>query len=324
MMRAAVRLSTLFLVAALPNLARATPDLPLPTGAQQTAETNLDNADFALPVGPWEQGKTPTVTLTGTVHSAAWRVPANGPQTTDLMQSLRASLLAQGYQPIFACATDACGGFDFRFGLDLMSEPEMHVDLSDFRFLSATKGRGDKAEYLALTVSRAGETAFVQLTSIGGGSRAPVSAAALPQPAAPLPPQPPAPPSGAATNGLETALAESGHVTLSDLTFGSGSAELSAGQFASLSALSAYLAAHPQAQVLIVGHTDISGALAANLALSQQRAQSVVTRLIADYGVAPGQLAAAGAGPLSPVTSNGTAEGRQKNRRVEAVLASTR
>lgn len=76
--------------------------------------------------------------------------------------------------------------------------------------------------------------------------------------------------------------------------------------------------------MLIVGHTDVSGGLAANIILSRERARAVADRLITTYGVDPGRITAEGAGPLAPLTSNLTPEGREKNRRVEAVLASTR
>jgi len=72
-----------------------------------------------------------------------------------------------------------------------------------------------------------------------------------------------------------------------------------------------------------VGHTDNSGSLAANVALSKDRAAAVRKRLIEKLGVPAEQLTAEGAGWLSPRTSNLTPEGREKNRRVEAVLAST-
>lgn len=69
----------------------------------------------------------------------------------------------------------------------------------------------------------------------------------------------------------------------------------------------------------IVGHSDTSGDPAANLALSQRRADAVRRALIAK-GVAGDQLTATGIGALSPRYSNATAEGRARNRRVEAVV----
>lgn len=77
--------------------------------------------------------------------------------------------------------------------------------------------------------------------------------------------------------------------------------------------------ANPDLRVYIVGHTDNQGALDYNLGLSQRRAEAVVRELAGTYGVPAARMRARGLGPLAPVTSNGTEEGRAKNRRVELV-----
>lgn len=67
---------------------------------------------------------------------------------------------------------------------------------------------------------------------------------------------------------------------------------------------------------LIEGHTDVKGNLAANIVLSEQRAQSVRSSLIKS-GVNPKQLSITAYGPAKPIADNTTIEGRQKNRRVD-------
>ena len=69
----------------------------------------------------------------------------------------------------------------------------------------------------------------------------------------------------------------------------------------------------------VVGHTDNVGDLASNMKLSQARAEAVVQALVTKYGVDAKRLKPAGVGPLSPAASNGTDEGKAKNRRVELV-----
>ncbi len=69
----------------------------------------------------------------------------------------------------------------------------------------------------------------------------------------------------------------------------------------------------------MVGHTDISGDLAHNRELSEQRAQAVVTAMVGSYGVARERLAGYGVGPLAPAATNATEAGRALNRRVEVV-----
>jgi outer membrane protein OmpA-like peptidoglycan-associated protein len=64
------------------------------------------------------------------------------------------------------------------------------------------------------------------------------------------------------------------------------------------------------------GHTDNTGDAAANLTLSQQRADAVVARL-GELGVGPGLLTAKGYGQDKPIADNGTDAGRALNRRIE-------
>jgi outer membrane protein OmpA-like peptidoglycan-associated protein len=71
--------------------------------------------------------------------------------------------------------------------------------------------------------------------------------------------------------------------------------------------------------VVLVGHTDASGGLAANVALGAKRADAIRARLVAS-GVPTAQVSAEGAGYLAPRASNLTDEGRRLNRRVEVVL----
>lgn len=74
---------------------------------------------------------------------------------------------------------------------------------------------------------------------------------------------------------------------------------------------------HPElVRVEVQGHTDDSGSGKRNAALSRARAEAVVDALVG-RGIAKERLVAKGFGALRPVASNGTAEGREKNRRVE-------
>ncbi len=78
---------------------------------------------------------------------------------------------------------------------------------------------------------------------------------------------------------------------------------------------------NPTLKVRIEGHTDSSGAVVHNQKLSQRRAESVLDYLVS-HGVATARLQAQGFGPTVPLETNDTAEGREKNRRVEFVILS--
>ena len=77
---------------------------------------------------------------------------------------------------------------------------------------------------------------------------------------------------------------------------------------------------HPEVKkVRIEGHTDSKGSAKLNTSLSKARAQAVRKYLV-DKGVEAPRLEAAGFGPKKPVADNATAEGREKNRRVEFMI----
>jgi len=69
-------------------------------------------------------------------------------------------------------------------------------------------------------------------------------------------------------------------------------------------------------RIEVGGHTDNTGDAAANLTLSQQRADAVVAKL-AELGVAADTLTAKGYGQEMPRASNDSEEGRAQNRRIE-------
>jgi OOP family OmpA-OmpF porin len=112
-----------------------------------------------------------------------------------------------------------------------------------------------------------------------------------------------------------------GHVVLADLDFASGSASLGDGPVQSLDVIVAYLNANPTRQITFVGHTDATGSLEANIALSRRRAEAA-RAYVSARGVSNAQVAADGVGFLSPRATNLTVAGRETNRRVEAVLIS--
>lgn len=82
-----------------------------------------------------------------------------------------------------------------------------------------------------------------------------------------------------------------------------------------------FMKQNPDATAMIEGYTDNVGKRAANIKLSQQRADSIKAYLVKKFGVNSARLKAVGYGPDKPVASNATKEGKQKNRRVRAVFS---
>ena len=80
----------------------------------------------------------------------------------------------------------------------------------------------------------------------------------------------------------------------------------------------------PDTTAAIEGYTDNIASEAYNQKLSEKRANSVRQYIIDKFGIDGSRLTAAGYGESKPIASNDTEEGRQKNRRVEAVMEATR
>lgn len=317
-----------------------TPQFPAPATAQ--GERRADLTSYRLPTGPFRGDAVAAKLTEGSFQQTAWRLDWAGKTTLELLAPLRDQIAAAGWATLYECETAACGGFDFRYGIDVLPEPEMHVDLGDFRYLAASRKGAKGMEYLSLLVSRSADQGFVQLTLVGGdvlpnlstSTKSPELPAAegiatietgtLPtgaellaaqeQPTAELP----------ADAGLAALLSAGQAVVLEDLAFGSGMARLKDGDYPSLRELADWLAANPAAAITLVGHTDASGSLTANTALSQKRAATIRELLIASYGIAPDRITAEGVGPADPRADNATQEGRLKNRRVEVVPTPTR
>lgn len=303
----------------LTGAASAEPFLPaFAVPATVSANRQEPLTSLRLPVGPFADGAMRTELVEGPLDQTAWRLQAPGQTTLQLLSPLREQLAREGWRTLFECETEACGGFDFRYGMDVMPEPDMHVDLRDFRYLAAERGTGAARQVVEILVSRSAVSGFAQVTQVGG--RLPAPPTADPAPGDP----PPAPPAEAGDpESLPARLLSGEAVALDDLVFASGSAELADGDSGSLAALAGVLRADPAARVILVGHTDASGPLDANMALSRRRAEAVRVRLVEGFGIDPARIEAEGVGYLAPRADNRTEEGRRLNRRVEAMLTST-
>lgn len=279
--------------------------------SQETFTQQKTFASYEMPVGPAGDARIATVVAEGALSQKAWEVAIEGTTTLRIMDALRQGLEREGFEVLYECETRACGGFDFRFGTQVIAEPAMHVDLGDFRYLAVQRLGQAVPEYLSLLVSRSIARGYVQMIHVGP-SDVETSVSAVP----------PRDVSGSASS-LQSGLEQNGVVILDDLVFETGSSQLGGGPFASLGSLAEFLESFPERRVILVGHTDAEGSLEGNISLSRKRAQSVVERLVASFGVSRSQVQAEGVGYLSPVTNNLTDQGRTKNRRVEAILAST-
>jgi outer membrane protein OmpA-like peptidoglycan-associated protein len=109
-------------------------------------------------------------------------------------------------------------------------------------------------------------------------------------------------------------------VTLGDLLFDAGEAQLKPAGTQAIDKLAEFLKQYPERNILIEGYTDSTGDAAFNQQLSERRANAVRDALLAD-AISPDRMRTIGYGEQFPVASNATSDGRQQNRRVEVIIS---
>jgi outer membrane protein OmpA-like peptidoglycan-associated protein len=110
-----------------------------------------------------------------------------------------------------------------------------------------------------------------------------------------------------------------GHAAVYGIYFDSGKSAIKPESEPALAEIAKLLKNDAALKLNVVGHTDNDGTLETNMKLSEARAAAVVQALVAKYGIASARLKAFGVGPLAPVASNDTPDGKAMNRRVELV-----
>ena len=104
-----------------------------------------------------------------------------------------------------------------------------------------------------------------------------------------------------------------------NLTFDTDSTTVKSSFRPVLDAVAEVLKEYKSTMIQVAGHTDSTGGDKYNLMLSQQRAQSVAN-ILGGFGVEQVRMDTVGFGETQPIASNGTASGREQNRRVELTL----
>lgn len=104
-----------------------------------------------------------------------------------------------------------------------------------------------------------------------------------------------------------------------DLLFATDSASVRPDLRNDLSVIATNLVNYPRSDVRVVGHTDNTGSAAYNQGLSERRAASVA-QILMGQGVAASRVRTEGRGLTQPIADNGSAAGRQQNRRVEIYI----
>jgi len=102
--------------------------------------------------------------------------------------------------------------------------------------------------------------------------------------------------------------------------FATDSAEIQSRFYEEVNKVGEYMKSYPTTTAVIEGHTDNIGPSEHNMKLSQKRAENVVNYLVERFGIERSRLYAKGYGSTRRIAYNSTPEGRQKNRRINAVI----
>ncbi len=259
--------------------------------------------EFSLPLGKIIDTDqfTKTQHLEGKITKFKYSVPANR-STLEIERSYQSALQNGGFQILFHCSGNECrADKSFQGGYRPTASGVWCFNCAQsMRFLAAKLSRASGDVYVSLVIEQdpyEGGTwlTIVEVKPMEGGLVT-VHAAAL-----------------------ANDITQTGHASVYGIYFDTGKAVLKPESDPTLAEISKLLASHAQLKLHVVGHTDNVGTVASNMALSKQRADAVVAALVTQYHVAAARLQASGVGPLAPVATNRTEDGRAKNRRVELV-----
>jgi outer membrane protein OmpA-like peptidoglycan-associated protein len=109
-------------------------------------------------------------------------------------------------------------------------------------------------------------------------------------------------------------------ISLLGIKFPSGRSTIDSNSGPLMSKVQQSLALFPGVSMTVEGHTDANGSDSANLILSQDRADAVKQYLVTSFGANPERVTSIGYGEARPVSTNETAEGRARNRRIDLVI----
>lgn len=105
-----------------------------------------------------------------------------------------------------------------------------------------------------------------------------------------------------------------------NMEFDTGKADIKPQYRDEIAKVGDFMKQYPTTTATIEGHTDNVGSHEFNMKLSRQRAENVVAYLVKNFGIEPSRLEAKGYGYTRRIAYNNTPEGRQKNRRINAII----
>jgi outer membrane protein OmpA-like peptidoglycan-associated protein len=269
-----------------------------------------------------------TPTKTQKVEGEATRILYVAPQGRSPLEVLRnyeRELQRLGFQTLFKCAREECSSQDGALGWLYLYPPKRRFQNTpplsvfaltqaiDQQFMTAKRTSSGADVYVSVYVAKS------VVKNISGGDYKETfgRAITLLDVVETVPMENKMVTIDAAVMAKE--VADTGHVALYGIYFDTNKTDIKPESAPAIDEIAKFLKQDPRAIVYVVGHTDNVGGYEHNMGLSQRRAEAVVKELTTRHGIPGTRLKAAGTGPLAPMASNETEEGRAKNRRVELV-----
>ena len=250
--------------------------------------------EYQLVTGRNAKGELTGEALQGKLTRIVYQNPAER-STLEIFRNYQQALTGAGMTTIYSCAIDECGPAYARSAWGRYNGLFTASD-GDPRYIAGKIATDKGTAYVAIMVGRQrSQVDVIEITGMQQGMVG-VDAAALGQ-------------------GLD----RDGRVSVYGIYFDTDKSEVKPESKAAIGEIAALLKARLALKLYVVGHTDLTGALAHNRALSEARARAVVAMLVDGHGIAATRLEGHGVGPLAPVASNADETGRAKNRRVELV-----
>lgn len=271
-------------------------DIVLPATAE-LIDREVREGSIALPIGRYSVVARPSVSTTGQIARQSWVIPGTD-NAEALIRQLQDQYERQGFAETWQCQTDSCGGFDFRYGIETSPPPVFDINLEEFHYVDL---RNEDGEIITLLSSPLNGNIYLQQIYVTADDE------------------------GEAFNFVTesetlTDTANTARIILTSVKFNVGSSTPSEYDAEEIERLATRLADNESETLYIVGHSDQSGSLQSNINITRARAEAVRRILIDEYGVASSRILADGVGFLAPIADNATEEGREANRRVEAVF----
>ncbi len=242
--------------------------------------------------------------LEGKLTWVNYEFPENR-STLEVYKNYEISLQKAGFQFLFSCSPKDCGeGHKTLRGVGEYNASDRGG--SDFRYLVAKLTREKEGDVYVTVLLRADHNrskVYNRVLNVASIEMKPMQEGLV------------------AVNAAVLAedLKNSGHASVYGILFDLDKAEIRAESWPALDEIAKLLKQNNDLKLYVVGHTDNAGTFEHNMELSKRRAVAVANSLTTKYSIEATRLRADGIGPLSPVNTNRTEQGRAKNRRVELV-----